>query len=154
MILVVIIITMVKMMMVMRMVMMTMTVFLVCTYSKGSSLTMPALERGNELYGFFRIDSGTFLKIESWPLLIIKSSTGVSGLFPALSWKSNKMWVFFILLVHGRDVNRNIYSIFLFKFDFIVSLKFILSRELFYLRLLTGLSKLWYLKSEMLWRKM
>ena len=88
----------------MMVVMMTMTVFLVCTYSKGSSLTMPALERGNELYGFFRIDSGTFLKIESWPLLIIKSSTGVSGLFPALSWKSNKMWVFFILLVHGRDV--------------------------------------------------
>ena len=46
-------------------VMMTTTVFLVRTYSKGSSLTMPALERGNELYGFFRIDSGTFLKIES-----------------------------------------------------------------------------------------
>ena len=56
---------MVEMMMVMRMVMMTTTVFLVRTYSKGSSLTMPALERGNELYGFFRIDSGTFLKIES-----------------------------------------------------------------------------------------
>ena len=160
MILVVIIITMVKMMMVMvemmmvmRMMMMTMTVFLVRTHSKGSSLTMPALERGNELYGFFRIDSGTFLKIESWPLRI-KNLTGFSGLFTALSWKSNKMWVFFLLLVHGRDGNRNIYSIFLFKCDFIVSLKFILSRELFYLRLLTGLSKLWYLKSEMLCRKM
>ena len=124
--------------------------FLVCTYSKGSSLTMPALERGNELYGFFRIDSGTFLKIESWKLRI-KNSTGLSGLSLALSWKSNKMWVFFILLVHGRD--GNIYSIFPFKCDFIVSLKFILSRELFYLRLLTGLSKLWYLKSEMLWRR-
>ena len=59
------IIVMVEMRMVMMMVMMTMTVFLVRTYSKGSSLTMPALERGNELYGFFRIDSGTFLKIES-----------------------------------------------------------------------------------------
>ena len=51
------------------------------TYSKGSSLTMPALERGNELYGFFRIDSGTFLKIESLPSRI-RNSTGFSGLFP------------------------------------------------------------------------
>ena len=70
MILMVMTITMVKVMMVMTVVMMmmvmmmTMTVFLVRTYSKGSSLTMPALERGNELYGFFRIDSGTFLKIK------------------------------------------------------------------------------------------
>ena len=31
------------------------------THSKGSSLTMPALPLGNELYGFFKIDSGTFL---------------------------------------------------------------------------------------------
>ena len=69
----VMIITMVMLMMVMTvmmmmvmtvMVMMTTTVFLVRTHSKGSSLTMPALERGNELYGFFRIDSGTFLKIK------------------------------------------------------------------------------------------
>ena len=89
MILMVMIITMIKlmmvmavmMMMVMMMVMMTMTVFLVRTYSKGSSLTMPALERGNELYGFFRIDSGTFLKIESFPSRI-RNSTGFSGLFP------------------------------------------------------------------------
>ena len=89
MILMVMIITMIKlmmvmavmMMMVMMMVMMTTTVFLVCAYSKGSSLTMPALERGNELYGFFRIDSGTFLKIESLPSRI-RNSTGFSGLFP------------------------------------------------------------------------
>ena len=32
------------------------------THSKGSSRTMPALPLGNELYGFFRIDSGTFLR--------------------------------------------------------------------------------------------
>ena len=57
--------TVIKKMVMMMVMMMTMTVFLVRTYSKGSSLTMPALERGNELYGFFRIDSGTFLKIES-----------------------------------------------------------------------------------------
>ena len=93
MILMVMIITMIKLMMVMAvmmmmvmrmvmmMVMMTTTVFLVRTYSKGSSLTMPALERGNELYGFFRIDSGTFLKIESLPSRI-RNSTGFSGLFP------------------------------------------------------------------------
>ena len=82
MILVMMTITMVMMMrMVMMIVKMTMTVFLVCTYSKGSSLTMPALERGNELYGFFRIDSGTFLKIESLPSRI-RNSTGFSGLFP------------------------------------------------------------------------
>ena len=147
MILMVMIITMIKLMM--MMVMMTMTVFLVRTYSKGSSLTMPALERGNELYGFFRIDSGTFLKIESLPSRI-RNSTGFSGLFP----ENQTKFGVFILLVHGRDGNRNVHSIFLFKCDFIVSLKFILSRELFYLRLLTGLSKLWYLKSEMLWRKM
>ena len=138
MILVMMTITMVMMMrMVMMIVKMTMTVFLVCTYSKGSSLTMPALERGNELYGFFRIDSGTFLKIESLPSRI-RNSTGFSGLFP----ENQTKFGVFILLVHGRDGNRNVHSIFLFKCDFIVSLKFILSRELFYLRLLTGLSKL------------
>ena len=60
----VMVVVMMMVMMVMMMVMMTTTVFLVRTYSKGSSLTMPALERGNELYGFFRIDSGTFLKIK------------------------------------------------------------------------------------------
>ena len=100
------------------------------------------------------MDSSKLTPALSWKLKVYHRELEIRRVFQDCFLKIKQNVGVFILIVHGRDGNRNVHSIFLFKCDFIVSLKFILSRELFYLRLLTGLSKLWYLKSEMLWRKM